>query len=81
MHLDLSKNDIEFIDELPDLTDLVFVNFTANRIRDIHYDAFDRKSSIFFKDTGTVLLGRVKGLSLYIQLNFIRKDSDSGQLS
>ena len=47
MHLDLSKNDIKYIDELPDLTDLVFVNFTENSIRDIHYDAFDRKSSIF----------------------------------
>ena len=47
MHLDLSNNEIEYIDELPDLTDLVFVNFTANAIRDIHYDAFDRKSSIF----------------------------------
>ena len=47
MHLDLSLNKIEFIDELPDLTDLVFVNFTQNNIRDIHYDAFDRKSSIF----------------------------------
>lgn len=46
MHLDLSNNQIEFIDELPDLTDLVFVNFTNNKIRDIHYDAFDRKSSI-----------------------------------
>ena len=47
MHLDLSHNEIEFIDELPDLTDLVFVNFTQNSIRDIHYDAFDRESSIF----------------------------------
>ena len=48
MHLDLSNNEIEYIDELPDLTDLVFVNFTANAIRDIHYDAFDRKSSRHF---------------------------------
>ena len=47
MHLDLSNNHIKYIDELPDLTDLVFVNFTENSIRDIHYDAFDRKSSIF----------------------------------
>ena len=54
MHLDLSHNEIEFIDELPDLTDLVFVNFTANKIRDIHYDAFDRKSSNFFKGTGSI---------------------------
>lgn len=46
MHLDLSQNEIEFIDELPDLTDLVFVNFTDNRIRDIHYDAFDSLDSL-----------------------------------
>lgn len=46
MHLDLSNNQIEFIDELPDLTDLVFVNFTSNKIRDIHYDAFDSLDSL-----------------------------------
>ena len=46
-YLDLSKNDIVFIDDLPGLPDLIFLNFTENNITDIHYDAFDRKSSIF----------------------------------
>ena len=39
-------NDIVYIDDFPGLPDLVFLNFTENNIRDIHYDAFDRESSI-----------------------------------
>ena len=54
-YLDLSKNEIVFIDDLPGLPDLIFLNFTEKNITDIHYDAFDRKSSILAKFHGILI--------------------------
>ena len=44
--IDLSKNRIKFINELPDLSELTLLNLTSNEISDIHYDAFDGLDSL-----------------------------------
>lgn len=45
--LDLSNNQIPYINELPDsLDELVFLDLSHNVIRDIHYDAFDGLDSL-----------------------------------
>lgn len=44
--LDLSNNQIDFINELPDMNELVLLNLTNNQIRSIHYDAFDGLDSL-----------------------------------